>query len=114
MADTDVPRHLRLVTDTPAAKVPKRSSLRLTDDQRASLYRALQGLRRKFGTWDRLAAEMGMCTSALVKVPQRRCGSFAMAVQAARVAGVPVELLLSGGVRDAADCPTCGQRLAGK
>jgi hypothetical protein len=114
MSDPPVPRHLQLVTgtDTRPPKAPKHS-LRLTDDQRSRLDAALRGLRLKYGTWDRVAAAMGMCASSLQKVRRHRAGSLGMAARAANLAGVSLEVLLSGGFRDAATCPTCGQKIRG-
>ena len=106
---------LRLVHPAPAGQgtgTPKRrrrSALSLTPDERRHLAAALHNLRRAFGTWACLADAMGM-REELVKKGGAQRGSPALALAAARTAGVSVEAILGGTLSAAGRCATCGHR----
>jgi hypothetical protein len=102
--------HLRLVSDKPSPRPQRSHPNRLTREQRERLLLALQGLRRKYGTWALLAAEMGVCRDTLKGVKGGRSGSMATVVRAAQLACIPVERLLSGELATADRCPYCGHR----
>jgi hypothetical protein len=111
----DKTRHLRVVTkhsETRPPKVKKHPS-RFSDRDRQMLVIALRALKmERFGTWWRLAQAMKVAEGTLHQVAKGKSGSMGMAVRAAAIAGVPVEVLLSGRIRSANRCPACNQVLA--
>ena len=105
---------LRLVHPAPAGKGTRPSSRRLssalfpTADERTRIKAALTNLRRAYGGWDVLAAVMRV---GVKTIEGARAGkSYAVAVLAARAAGVTVEEILSPGVRDARCCALGGRK----
>lgn len=69
---------------------------------------ALRYLRRRAGAWTPVAKALGFTTWMLEKVSNGRAGvSAKMAFRVAKLAGVPLEELLSGHYANGA-CPRCG------
>ncbi|MGK3995968.1 transcriptional regulator [Sorangium sp. So ce1024] len=87
----------------------RRQCLTLTPTQSSRLRATLRNLRAAYGTWDCLAGVMGVARSTLRNIVKGHDGgSFAMAMRAAKAAGIPMEQLL-GGLVAADRCPTCGR-----
>jgi hypothetical protein len=88
---------------------PRHPRPKLTEAENARLRVVLKNLHRAYGTWSCLAETMGVSEDTLHSiVAGRQRGSHAMAVFAARAAGLPVEEVLSGGLTVAKNCPLCG------
>ncbi len=111
---------LRLVHPAPEGQGPvtskrrRSTSLRLTPDEVRHLAASLQNLRRAFGTWSCLADAMGIRESLLSMAGSPRKGkggSPALALRAAKVAGMSVEAVLSGKLTAAGQCEACGARI---
>jgi DNA-binding XRE family transcriptional regulator len=82
----------------------------LTDDERRLLRAALKGLRLRFGSWANLSTATGIPRHTLYAIARGTdYGSMCIAQRVAKLVGVPVTVLLGGGVYDADVCPTCGQ-----
>lgn len=88
------------------------AALLLTPTERQHLGAALQNLRRAFGTWACLADAMGVPVVTLKSHGGGKRAGVGLALRTARVAGVPVESILSGSITLAGCCPTCGARPA--
>lgn len=108
---------LRLVHPAPRGKetrAPKgrRSSFLFpTAEEAARVRAALRSLRRVHGTFARLAEVMGVPRGTLANITNgHNPPSYAIAILAARAAGVPVEQILSPGVTDAGRCALCGRK----
>jgi transcriptional regulator with XRE-family HTH domain len=103
--------HLHLVTETsekPKKRVVRRS--RFSDEQRRMLGVALKTLKEaRYGTWRALADALQMPQGTLSQVMCGTTGSMAMAYRVAVLAGVPVEVILSGKITVVGRCPECGQ-----
>ncbi len=72
---------------------------------------AVNFLRLRLGSWEALAKAMGVKKKTLaqaVKRPRRR-PTAGLAINAARVAGVPVERILFGFYPPKGACPHCGR-----
>lgn len=111
---------LRLVHPAPPTQPPRTgkrhhsSKLLLTAEESRHLAAALQNLRRAFGTWACLADAMGLREEMIKKLGtgrRRRGSSPAVAIIAARTAGMSVEAILSGTLSPAGRCETCGARI---
>ena len=99
--------------DPPRTKQRRTNSL--TVGKPRLLRAALRNLRLKHGTWKALAALMGVSANSLWGISKGRdFGSMKIAVKAARLAGVPLTVLLGGKIVSADTCPTCGQVLPPK
>jgi hypothetical protein len=114
MSDSKRPNHLRLVTDGPPPPPRLRRRAELSPEERARLANAIRGLRRLYGTYKRVAEEMGLRPESLTEVLSGHHGSYMMAVRAAHLAGLPVETILYGTVVATDRCPTCKQKLPEK
>jgi hypothetical protein len=82
----------------------------LTVDEKANVRRAVKVLRTRLGSATALAEAMGV-TSGVI---QRACSSrgkvtAGLAIRAARVAGVPVDDVLTGAFPAPGACPHCGR-----
>lgn len=81
----------------------------LTPSEQDNVRRALRQLRRRFGSHRDLAEALGTTPKSLENALSRsRKPSIALAFQAARAAGVPLEDLLSGAWPAPGACPMCG------
>jgi transcriptional regulator with XRE-family HTH domain len=105
---------LRLVPPPGSGQEKRRSSkpacLSLTEDESDRLRVVLKNLHRTFRTWAELARAMGVSENVLCRISTGRTrGSPGIMIRAARVAGVPVERVLSAALRVANTCPTCGR-----
>jgi len=107
------PNHLRLATDEPPRPQPRRR-VELSPEQRTRLASAITGLRKLYGTYKRVAEELGVTREAITQVIAGRHGSHMLAARAAHLAGVPVETILYGSVFAVDRCPTCGQKVEEK
>jgi hypothetical protein len=82
----------------------------LTPDEIANVKRALRVLCTRHGGWATLAQAMGTNAGNLqVSIVRNRKPSVAVALRAARVAGVPLEEVLSGAWPKPGACPHCGR-----
>lgn len=92
---------------------PPTLALDLTDAERRNVRAALRVLYHRFGTWPALAKAMGIARKRMEDVMYRRLPSLAVAFKASRVAGVPLDDLLAGGLdgtrRKPGACPVCMQ-----
>lgn len=106
---------LRIVRPNDAGQVPRppknaKPCLTLTEEEAARLRVVPRNLRRHFGTWACLAEVMGVGVSTLIKIAGGRLrGSPGVLLQAARVAGMPVERIVSTALSVVNTCPTCGR-----
>jgi hypothetical protein len=88
---------------------PRRSS-DLTPEEQTHAKAALRQLYRRFGSWTALAEAMQAKTSVVKNaVSKRRHVSAGITLRAARVAGVPLEDILTGAWPKPGSCPTCGR-----
>lgn len=91
---------------------PKRARSGMTREAQANVMAALRVLCRRFGSWAALAEAMGTTKATLqtVRSPvgSRRIGA-GLALRAARVAGVPVDDILTGAWPRPGACPCCGR-----
>jgi hypothetical protein len=95
--------------DAPARqRRPRSPSLRLTDVERMRLRAALRNLRALYGTWACLAEVMGVSAGTVQQIASGNGGSHAMALRAAKAAGVTLDQVL-GRPAVAGRCPTCGR-----
>lgn len=83
----------------------------LTSDECDRVRAALAFLRAQHGTWLALAAAMGIKPQTLKEGAKRRGRrpTAGFALRTARVAGVCVELVLSGAWPAEGTCPHCGR-----
>ena len=93
---------------------PKRETTpadELTPEQEANLRIALAFMRRRCGSWERLAKALGMKHYTLwqAAVRKRRRPTAGLALRVARLAGAPVEDVLSGAWPANGTCPMCGR-----
>jgi len=91
---------------------PKRVTTRVNSlerEQQENVRRALRTLYFRYGTWKDLARAMGVGKNQLKLVMgERAAPSAGLALRAAKVAGVPVEDVLTGKLAEPERCPTCG------
>lgn len=88
----------------------KSPAFSLTHDERQRLAAALRGLRARMGTWQRVAAAMGVAARSIAGVAcGMHRGTAAMVLLTARVGGTTVERILSGELIAADKCPHCGR-----
>ncbi|AUX31310.1 MULTISPECIES: transcriptional regulator [Sorangium] len=69
---------------------------------------AVRSLRSLYGTWACLAEVMGVSAGTLQQLASGNGGSHAMALRAAKAAGVSLDQILGRPVV-AGRCPTCGR-----
>jgi hypothetical protein len=81
----------------------------LTPEEQRHARKALHFLRAKLGSWPKLAAAMKVRAPTLCTVSRGRAVTAGLALRAARLAGVPVEDVLSGAWPKAGSCPHCGR-----
>ena len=87
-----------------------RRSSDLTPEEQANAKRALRLLRVRYGTAAKLAGALSASQATLVGALARAGKpSAGMAVRAARLAGVPIDDVLSGAWPVAGSCPHCGR-----
>jgi hypothetical protein len=88
-----------------------RRSHDLTPEEQTNVRAALRFLRTRLGSTSKLAAALraNIGTLRAVCLPHGRAPSAAVAIRAARVAGVSVEDVLSGAWPPARACPHCGR-----
>lgn len=114
---------LRIVHPAPSGQgsgPPKRrkgqrsGALSLSADEIRHLRAALQNLRFALGGWDVVAEVTGIRRVTLEHAGSKRSRRphAAIAIRAARAAGISVEALLSGKMRPTDRCPTCGTHAA--
>ena len=105
---------LRLVHPAPAGKGTRPSSRRRssalfpTAEERARIRATITNLARAYGGREVLASVMGISVDTLNHV--RRSVSYTTALLLARAGGIPVEEILSPGVREARSCALCGRK----
>ena len=95
-----------------AKERPANVTRRATDlnpEEQAGVRKALQVLRRRLGTWGGLAKALRVKTRTLQSYGTKRVPSAAVAIRAARLAGIPVEDLLNGKWPVEGACPHCGR-----
>jgi hypothetical protein len=94
-------------------KRTKRAPLGLTRDEQDNVRVVLRVLRYRHGSWVALARLLGMQLKTLKGAASKR-GSRpptpGLALHASRLAGVPMEDVLSGAFPKQGDCPLCGRR----
>jgi hypothetical protein len=94
----------------PAALAVRAKAPELTEEERAHLQRALRFLRVRAGSGPKLAAALGIGVKALDRAIGKRVrGGALLALRAARLAGIPVEDVLSGAWPSPEACPHCGR-----
>jgi hypothetical protein len=82
----------------------------LSPDETANVRKAVEILRAKHGDLKRLARAMGVSYQALIRAMGDGSKPGAgVALRAAKLAGVPVEDVLSGAYAKGWVCPTCGR-----
>jgi hypothetical protein len=87
-----------------------RRSSDLTPDEQASAKAALRVLRVRLGGARQLAEALSANHATLLAALSRRGKpSAGLALRAARLAGVPLEDVLSGAWPEAGSCPHCGR-----
>ena len=88
---------------------PRRSS-DLTPDEQANAKAAIRVLARRLGGAAKLAEALGAKPATVGNATgTRRTVSAGLALRAARLAGVPLEDMLSGAWPVAGSCPHCGR-----
>ncbi len=87
-----------------------RRSSDLTPEEQANAKAALRFLATRLGSGAKLAAAMGSNLAAVRHASKKRGAvSAGIALRVARVAGVPLEDVLSGAWPKAGACPHCGR-----
>lgn len=80
----------------------------LTTKEQANVRIALRFLRTRCGTWAALAQALGSSLGTVVHAGTKQCVSASLAVRVARLAGVPVDDVLTGRYPPEGICPHCG------
>src|SRR5271166_457942 len=93
--------------DRPANETRRASDL--TPEEQAATRRALHVLRQRLGGWEALGEALRVKTATLQAHGSTRAPSAAVALRAARLAGVAVEELLAGRWPVEGSCPHCGR-----
>lgn len=105
---------LRLVHPAPQGKVSARPKGRKSPalfpshEERLRIHAAIRNLARAYGGFDVLGAVMGIPVKTLLRA--KRQASYAIAILAARAAGIPVEQILSGKPHEVGACAVCGRK----
>lgn len=96
-----------------AAELPKRQTARmneLTREEQANVRHALAVLRVRHGSFKEVAAVMGVNRNHLTEMANgNEKPGAGLAIRVARVAGVPVDDVLSGAFPRPGSCPMCGR-----
>lgn len=83
----------------------------LSPEEQECVRVALRVLGVRYGSLTKLAGRMGVHPKAVHRAASERGKpTIGMALEAARVAGVPVDDILSGAFPEAGACPLCGRR----
>jgi|SRR5579863_4072460 len=90
-------------------KTGTRRSSDLTPEEQANVRRALVFLKTRLGSWPAVAKAMGAEKSTVWRSAHKRNVSAGLALRAARVAGEPLERLLTGSWPAPGVCPHCGR-----
>jgi DNA-binding phage protein len=114
---------LTLVHPAPAGNGTDRSkrrrgypapALSLNPEETKHFRAALRNIARGLGSVAALAKVVGVpCGSLYQALGRSTPPSVALAFRIAKVARVPLEALLAGGIAAAGTCPTCGAKRAG-
>ena len=86
-----------------------RRSSDLTPEEKANVRKALRFLSKRFGSWPALAKAMSANEHTVWTSAHKGAVTAGIALRAARVAGVPLEEMLSGAWPPASACPHCGR-----
>jgi len=101
--------HERTEWAKPRAATETRRSSDLTPEEQANVRKAIHVLRRRLGGYKALASALRVNLRTLIAQGGKRAPSAAVAIRAARLAGVPVDNVLSGAWPKAGACPHCGR-----
>lgn len=101
--------HARAAWAKPRVPNETRRSSDLTPEEQANVRKAIHVLRRRLGSYRALAAALRVTLSTITNQGSKRAPSAAVAIRAARLAGVTVDDVLSGAWPKAAACPHCGR-----
>jgi hypothetical protein len=93
----------------PRPSTETRRSTDLTPEEQAAVRRGLHVLRRRLGGWGPLAKALRVRMATLQNYGSKRAPSAAVAIRAARLAGVGVDELLTGSWPKEGACPLCGR-----
>jgi hypothetical protein len=85
----------------------------LTETEQANVRAALRFLRYRAGGWKAMAPVLGFKKKTLTNVSEGRAVSANMAFRVARLAGVPVDDLLTGKFPLPGACAHCGRNSSG-
>jgi len=86
----------RIVWKRTPTSPPKKRPGRLTPEEQENVRLAIRSLRRRYGTLPNVAIALGMSLKSLEHVLTKRTVTAAIALETARVAGVPVDEVLLG------------------
>jgi hypothetical protein len=86
-----------------------RRSTDLTTQEQANARAALRFLAKRLGDTSKLAKAMGAHRETVQRPVRGGVVTAGIALRAARVAGVPLEDVLSGAWPEAGSCPHCGR-----
>jgi len=93
----------------------KRRANTLEPEEQENVRGALRALYYRYGSWKAVEDGMGIGKNQLKTVMGKsRELSAGMAIRAAKLAGVPVEDVLSGALKAPAKCPTCAGTRSGR
>lgn len=104
---------LRLVPPHVEGQESRPSFRRILTKQESSRVRVvMRTLRHGHGGWDVIAQMTGYTVKTLqcAAYHSNRPVSASLALQIAKIAGVPLEHLMSGKPREVGACPTCGRK----
>lgn len=82
----------------------------LTTQEQAHVRTALRFMRTRFGAWAAVSQALQFKESTLANVMAGHPASASMAIRVARLAGVPVDDVLTGKYPAPGTCPHCGHR----
>lgn len=81
----------------------------LTPEERTNVLAALQVLRVRFVDWVGVAKALGISHKVVQIAARNKKPSAGLAIRIARLAGVPVDDVLSGAFPKPGSCPMCGR-----
>ncbi|MBI4021007.1 MAG: SWIM zinc finger family protein [Candidatus Aenigmarchaeota archaeon] len=81
----------------------------LTAEERRNVREALRFLRTRSGGWKSLAKSLRCSWKTLANMASRQALTAGVAIRVARLAGVPIDDVLSGKYPPAGTCPHCGR-----
>lgn len=81
----------------------------LTPEEQANVRKAIHVLRRRIGSYEALAKALRVNLKTLAGYGSKRAPSAGIAIRAARLAGVPVDDVLTGAWPVPGSCPHCGR-----